>query len=293
MIFAIKPFEIHDGDGIRTTVFFKGCSLRCRWCHNPESLSPRRDLLYRADRCLSCLACTSLCDANVKRENGHVFLRERCVRCGRCVDVCRQNAFEMVGDEPSAQEIARRALRDELFMKSSGGGVTFSGGEPLLQIDLCVEVAKLIKERGVDLAIDSCAQVPRTSIERIAPYTDTFLFDLKAIDPEVHQACTGSTNEHILDNIRYADSLGIPIEIRYPFVPSMNDGEAEAIADFVQTLKGVKLVRILPYHSYAVQKYHALGLDDPLPQVTPPDAEQLSQAAARMQARTDVKITIG
>ncbi len=227
MILSVKPFEIHDGDGIRTTLFFKGCPLRCKWCHNPESLSPRRELLYDADLCTHCLACTSLCKANREINGSHTFHRSLCTACGRCRGVCPHGALEPVGEERSAASLAEELLRDELFMKASGGGVTFSGGEPLLQIDLCVELAKLLKARGINLAIDTCGHVSRSAIDAILPYADTFLFDVKAVNEEVHRACTGVSNRLILENLRYLDSIGASIEIRYPFVPGENDGEAE------------------------------------------------------------------
>ena len=151
MIFAIKPFEIHDGDGIRTTVFFKGCSLNCKWCHNPESLSRHKEMFFDRSLCANCFKCLAICDANKAVENKHIFSREMCSFCGQCESVCPQKAFEIVGMEMTADEIAAEVLKDEIFMKGSGGGVTFSGGEPLLQVDLCVEVAKRLKEKAINI----------------------------------------------------------------------------------------------------------------------------------------------
>ena len=283
MIFAIKPFEIHDGDGIRTTVFFKGCSLRCQWCHNPESWAFEKEMLYDGERCISCMRCTALCLANQSVLQQHLFSREACIACGKCEEVCPQKAFEAVGMNRTAEEIAAEVLKDEIFMKGSGGGVTFSGGEPLLQADLCVEIAKRLKARGINLAIDTCGAVSRAAIDRILPYTDTFLFDLKAIQEEVHLACTGASNKQILENLRYIDSFGIPIEIRYPYVPTMNDGESQRIAEFVKTLKNVKGVRILGYHNYAEEKYSKLGKNYPLLNIPVPTKEELIKVAERMK----------
>ena len=284
MIFAIKPFEIHDGDGIRTTVFFKGCPLRCKWCHNPESFSFQTEILYDADLCRHCLACTSLCNANLAKDGTHVYARENCTVCGMCEPHCPHRAFEIVGKEMSAEEIAAEVLRDEIFLKESGGGVTFSGGEPLAQVDLCVNVAKILKERGLHLAIDTCGAVPRDAIEKILPYTDTFLFDLKAIDEEVHRFCTGKSNRQILDNLLYLDSLGIPIEIRYPYVPTMNDKEVEKIAQLVKSLKSITCVRVLGYHNYAERKYESLGKSYPLPDSPIPTKQELSTIAEVMRS---------
>ena len=283
MIFAIKPFEIHDGDGIRTTIFFKGCPLRCKWCHNPESLSPKKEILFDRALCRDCMKCTFLCEANAIQSGKHIFKREQCTSCGKCQDLCPTGALELVGQSTSAEEIAAQALKDELFMKGSGGGVTFSGGEPLMQADLCVEIAKLLKARGINIAIDTCLAVPRAAIDKIRPFADTFLVDIKAIDEAVHIACTGVPNKQILENVRYVDSLGIPMEIRYPCVPTMNDGEAEKIAHFVKELKNVKYVRVLPYHNYAYRKYECLGRSCPLPDVPVPQKADIEKVAQKMR----------
>ena len=284
MIFAIKPFEIHDGDGIRTTVFFKGCPLRCKWCHNPESLSFQKEILYDAELCRHCLGCTTLCNANEKKETKHLFARENCTLCGSCEAVCYAKALELVGKEMSAEEIAAEVLRDEIFLKESGGGVTFSGGEPLAQIDLCVDLAKILKEHDLHIAIDTCGAVPQASLDKISPYTDTFLYDLKAIDEEVHKRCTGVSNKQILANLSYLDTLGTPIEIRYPYVPTMNDREIKRIAEFVNSFKHVTAIRILGYHDYAERKYEALGSSYPLPDLPTPTKDDLIAIAEQMQS---------
>ena len=283
MIFAIKPFEIHDGDGIRTTVFFKGCPLKCKWCHNPESLSFGKEIMYNDELCINCMKCVDLCDANIIRDGVHIFERENCILCGKCESICSGNAFEIAGKEPSAEEIAREVLKDEMFMKGSGGGVTFSGGEPLMQVDLCVEIAKILKNRDINIAIDTSGFVSKEALDKIIPYTDTFLFDIKAIDENVHIDCTGVSNKIILENIKYADSLGIPIEIRYPYVPCMNDSEAEKIAEFIKELKMVKMVRVLAYHNYAERKYESLGLKYPLPDIIPPSKDEIASVSDKMQ----------
>lgn len=283
MIFAIKPFEIHDGDGIRTTVFFKGCPLRCKWCHNPESFIFKKQILFDNELCQNCSKCSSLCNANIIKEGKHIFIKDNCVLCGKCEEVCPVNAFEMSGKEMSAEDIANEVLRDELIFKGSGGGVTFSGGEPLMQADLCVEIAKILKERDINIAIDTSGYVDKSAIEKIMKYADTFLFDIKAIDENVHMACTGVSNKKILDNIKYVDSMGIPIEIRYPYVPTMNDGEAEKIAGFVKTLKNVKNVRVLPYHNYAEKKYSRLGASDTFYDFPIPGQEEIVRVVETMK----------
>lgn len=284
MIFATKPFEIHDGDGIRTTVFFKGCPLRCKWCHNPESFAFKKQIMYDEGVCKNCHKCVGLCEANIAVDGKHVFLRDKCVRCGKCVAVCPAEAFDVSGYDITPEALVEELLRDELIMKGSGGGVTFSGGEPLMQVDFCVKVAKLLKEHGINIAIDTSAFVAREAIDKIIPFADMFLFDIKAIDEDVHFACTGVYNKQILENIKYVDSLGIPMEIRYPYVPTMNDGEVEKIGAFIAKLKSVKAVRILPYHSYAEHKYTCLGMTYPIPDVPTPTKEEIATASEKMKA---------
>ena len=278
MIFAIKPFEIHDGDGIRTTVFFKGCPLHCRWCHNPESFFAKKEMLFYGERCKNCMKCVSLCAANTVANGKHVFKRENCTLCGKCMEACMSEAFEIIGQNISAEEIAKQVLKDEIFMKGSGGGVTFSGGEPLLQVDLCVEIAKILKQRDVNIAIDTCGFVPREAFDKIIPYTDTFLFDVKAIENDVHIACTGKSNKIILENLLYLDSLGKNIEIRIPYVPEYNSDQIEKIAILLSELKHITKIRVLPYHNYAGSKYAALNIPNTLPSRLPTDAEIKSAA---------------
>ena len=283
MIFAIKPFEIHDGEGIRTTIFFKGCPLRCQWCHNPESFSFEKDLYFDPMLCRDCMRCVAVCDANEARDRKHIFSREHCDMCESCQSVCPQKAFEIIGAKRTAEDIAAEALRDEIFMKGSGGGVTFSGGEPLMQVDLCVEIAKLLKIRDIHVAIDTCGAVPTQTIDKIAPYADAFLFDVKAIDEGVHKKCTGVSNKQILKNLEYIDTLDIPIEIRYPYVPTMNDGEVESISNFLKKLKNVNCVRVLGYHNYGMTKYDNLGKVYPLADIPVPSREELINVTERMK----------
>ena len=246
IISGIKRMEIHDGDGIRTTVFFKGCPLRCKWCHNPESISYDPTVAFFKDKCISCGSCKG-----EKSTKTAVF--------------CPTGALVCYGTEYEANALAQQLLKDKPYFETSGGGVTFSGGECLTQIDFAVELAKILKENSVSVYIDTCGFVPRSSIDAILPYADKFLYDIKAISPDVHNACTGRDNAVILENLKYLVQKQARIEIRYPFVMGENDAEAPLIGRFLSDLGGIEALKVLRYHSLAASRYEALGMENTLP----------------------------
>ncbi len=266
-ITGIKRFAVHDGDGIRTTVFFKGCPLKCLWCHNPETILSEKQIAFFRHKCSGCGNCSALCACN-KTDNGiHIFERGKCSLCGRCEKICPNDAFEIYGKEMTADEILRNVLSDKGFYDESGGGVTLSGGECLLQADFCTELLKRLKESGINTAVDTCGFVKRAAFNKIMKYTDTFLYDIKAIDEKVHIKCTGQGNSLILDNLRYLSENGCKIEIRYPLVMGYNDSECEKIGAFLRNLRGIKRVEVLQYHDLAASRYAALGMLNTLPRV--------------------------
>ena len=283
-VFEIKRFAVHDGDGIRTTAFLKGCPLQCVWCHNPEGLSHKPQLAFYEAKCIGCGACVAVCPTGAQeiQEGRHLFHREKCTACGACAAECLGNALALYGKEYTVEELLPLLLEDKDFYENSGGGVTLSGGECLLWADFCAALLKALKENGISTAVDTCGMVPRASLDKVIPYTDVFLYDLKAVDGEVHKACTGVDNRVILENLRYLDEKGCKIEIRIPFVPEFNDGEKEKMLSLLSELKNLVRVRVLPYHKYAGGKYAALGLVNTLPENTPTDAE-----IADFQARAD------
>ena len=274
-VFEIKRFAVHDGDGIRTTVFFKGCPLKCVWCHNPEGIDFKPELAYYKDKCIGCSECTRICEqgAHVISNGVHEFVREKCIACGKCKEVCLGDALKHYGREMTADELVDILLEDKDFYDSSDGGVTLSGGECLAQADFCADLLKKLKTAGVNTAVDTCGFVKRDALDKVMPYTDVFLYDIKAFDEDVHTKCTGVGNELILDNLRYIDRAGKPVEIRIPYVPGYNDNQMEKIAGFLQTLDNITRVRVLPYHNYAGSKYASLDMDNTLPDVLPADDE--------------------
>ena len=265
IIFEIKRFAVHDGDGIRTTVFFKGCPLLCVWCHNPEGISSKPQTAYYAHKCIGCGEC--------KKER---FSAENCLGEARVT----------YGKKVTVEELLPLLTEDKEFYDNSGGGVTLSGGECLMQADFCAELLRCLKELGIHTAVDTCGFVSREALCKVVPYTDVFLYDIKAYDKDVHLRCTGVSNETILENLLYLDSLGKSVEIRIPFVPSYNDGQVEEIAKFLKPLKNILKVRILPYHNYAGSKYAALGMNNTLPAKLPSDKE-IRQAADRIRSITN------
>ena len=284
VISDIKRFAVHDGPGIRTTVFFKGCPLKCVWCHNPEGIGRGPQLAYYENKCIGCLECESACRHGAHSSDGfHVFDRERCVGCGSCETVCLGDALKLYGRSVTAETLLPQLLEDRAFYENSGGGVTLSGGECLMQADFCAQLLKALKENGIHTAVDTCGFVSRETLDKVIPYTDIFLYDLKAFDEEVHIRCTGKPNGVILENLRYLDSLGKQCEIRIPFVPGFNDDQMGPIAAFLAPMKNITGVRVLAYHNYAGSKYEALGMENTLP-ATLPTPEPLQQAQSLFPA---------
>ena len=251
MIFAIKPFEIHDGDGIRTTVFFKGCNLRCAWCHNPESQSPKKEMLFYRNRCTNCGKCKEKCPNNL----------EKCVLCGKCTLYCPHDAREICGKEYTVDEVMREILKDKVFYENSGGGVTFSGGECMLQIDFLEAILKECKMNGIHTAVDTAGHVPFACFERILPYTDLFLYDIKCYDSEKHKEFTSVSNELILSNLKRLLQTDKTIWVRIPVIPTVNDTEEEmlTIKTFLSSCGMPEKVELLPYHAMGEHKYAAIG----------------------------------
>lgn len=282
IIFDIKRFAVHDGEGIRTTVFFKGCPLSCKWCHNPEGLSRLPETAYYENKCISCGACAGLCNNHAINNDHHHFNRANCTACGKCAEVCPTGALKHYGTVISVEELVERLCEDREFYALSNGGVTLSGGECLLQANFCRELLKSLKALGINTAVDTCGYVQTEAIDKVAEYTDIFLYDIKAIDRNVHLHCTGKPNELILSNLLHIDKLGKKAEVRIPYVPGMNDGEIEAIGKFLKTLGCVTKTVILPYHDFSGSKYTSLGKNFGMPATPIPTENELDLAYKRL-----------
>jgi len=278
----IQRFSLDDGPGIRTTVFLKGCNLHCAWCHNPESLGFSPVLQFFPASCKGCGKCVEACpqNAHTLRDGEHAFNRDLCEACGKCASVCRTGALKLVGDKTEPEDLFRELMKDKHYFASSGGGVTFSGGEPALKPDYIIEVAKLCKAENVPLALDTAGNVPFDNYAALLPYIDLFLYDIKCFDPALHKRWTRVDNRLILDNLRALDAAGAAYTIRVPIIPRFNAdmGEQESIAQFLATLPNSGLIQLLPYHTYGVGKYEALGFDYGLDSQAPPSAKFMEEA---------------
>jgi pyruvate formate lyase activating enzyme len=259
VVFDIKHYAIHDGPGIRTTVFLKGCPLNCAWCHNPESKHPQPEFMWWPTRCIGCHSCVESCpEGAVTIGDKLVIDEELCVRCGICVEGCYAEALELVGRDMSVEEVMEEVLRDSEFHRESGGGVTFSGGEPLMQPLFLAELLSACKGEGLHTVVDTSGHAEPAALEKIMGHTDLFLYDVKHMDPEMHRMYTGASNELILSNLALLQ--GRAVLIRAPIIPGINDDEENIrrMGEYVSDL-GFSEVCLLPYHKVGAEKAQRLN----------------------------------
>jgi pyruvate formate lyase activating enzyme len=285
MIFDIKRYAINDGPGIRIVIFFKGCNLGCAWCHNPESISAAPERMYAPSKCISCGTCVEACPekAITLTSEGIVTDGERCNLSGHCAAVCPTRAIELSGKPMSVAEIMNEIEKERVFFDQSGGGVTFSGGEPLLNPKFLIELLEECGRRNIHRAVDTAGLVNTEILLDVAKHTEMFLFDLKLMDSEKHRRWTGVPNEKILENLQVLSESGAHISIRIPLVGGVNDDQEnmEATAKFVASLSGEKKeVNLLPYHRIALTKYQKLGRPDDFQQLKEPTKDAQVRAVA-------------
>lgn len=286
-IFNIMKYSIHDGPGIRTTVFMKGCPLKCWWCHNPESQQLKPQLVRFADRCIGCGKCAEAC------ETGAIIIDDKkmrvdmtkCTSCGKCAEVCYAGAMEMAGKTMTAAEVVKEVDKDSIFYEESGGGVTFSGGEPFIQPEFLKEMLIGCKKKGIHTTVDTCGLVKRDTLVELSEYIDLFLYDLKTMDNFKHKKYIGASNEIILENLKELTKLGKRIFIRIPIIPGINDDDEniDAIGNFISTLNCIEQINILPYHNIAMEKYKRLGEEYSLAGIKAPSDERMAEIEGKLK----------
>ena len=272
-VFAVKKFAVHDGPGIRTTLFMKGCPLNCLWCHNPEGKSYKKEVALYTHKCTLCGRCKEVCENQLF--SPRKIDRIKCIACGKCESACFNEAITVFGKDMTVEEAFNVLIEDKDFYLTSNGGATISGGECLSQADFVAAVLKKLKAEDIHTAVDTCGYAPESAFLKVIPYTDIFLYDIKAFSEETHIKCTGKSNKLIWDNLALLDKYDKKVIIRYPVIPTCNDFEAEDIAKKLSEFKNIESVDILQYHNFSGSKYDALNLENTMPQIEPPAKAQL------------------
>ncbi len=295
-IFDIKRFAVHDGPGIRTTVFFKGCPLRCLWCHNPESMRIQRQIVFYPNKCIGCGECFKRCPNHAVEATpeGRKYHRDKCELCGTCVEYCYAEATVMQGKKATVQEVIEEVKKDMPFYENSNGGVTLSGGEPTMQPEFCLALLQESKDAGMHTALDTSGYVKWETFKDILEYVDLVLFDIKQTDPVKHKEYTGVSNEIIISNLSKLDELDIPIEIRMPIIPGYNDSDdnIQKACQLFDKLENVQRVKLLPYHRLGEGKYERLEIEYKLKGVKPPDKVYMENLSESMKSHVTHKIPI-
>jgi pyruvate formate lyase activating enzyme len=295
LVFNIQRYAIHDGPGIRTTVFLKGCPLDCWWCHNPEGRAPGPEIVVIEGRCMQCGECRAACPQ--KGPGSPVAPPEpplRCTRCGACVEACPTGARQMVGRQMTVAEVMAEVAKDRVFYAESGGGATFSGGEPLLQPMFLAALLRDCRAAGIHTTVDTCGFAPREDLLAVAPLADLFLYDLKFMDEARHARYTGASNVSILENLRALGRIHSNIWVRVPIIPGFNDSaeQLDALARCAAATPGVRQVNVLPYHEAGAYKSSRVGKPYRLEKIAPPSAEQMEAVAAGFR-RFGLNVKVG
>ena len=278
----IQGYSIHDGPGIRTVVFIKGCPMRCAWCANPENLVSKMQVGFLGKLCKGCGKCAKACRHDAISPGDYRIDREKCVNCGDCADACLNGALVKYGDMMTAREVFKKVRRDKMFYDSSGGGVTVSGGEPMTQADFVAELFKLCRDDGIHTCIETCGYAKSEGYHKVIPYTDLFYFDLKIMEPELHKKYTGCDNSLIHENARIVADSGVPVLFRQPLIPTVNDTEDNIMrtAEFMKSI-GKTDLQLMPYHRAGKTKYDALNMEYQTADLTVMTHEAIAQVRDR------------
>jgi pyruvate formate lyase activating enzyme len=283
IIFNIQRYSIHDGPGIRTTVFLKGCPLNCWWCQNPESQLSGQEMIFWGDRCIGCGACSTICPSGaIQIKNGIPITKKgKCILCGKCIEKCPTLAREIIGEKLTAEEVIKEIEKDLVFYEESGGGVTFSGGEPLGQSEFLEGLLNGCREKKIHTAVDTSGYISWEILNKISLKVDLFLYDLKLMDNERHKKYTGVSNEIILENLKKLSTVHNNIFVRFPVIPGINDDyqNIRKLGEFLSSLE-ITQVNLLSYHYMGMDKYRRLGSTYKLATTQPPSKEKLSEVSA-------------
>lgn len=297
LVFDIQHFAIHDGPGIRTTVFLKGCPLRCLWCHNPEGQLSGPEMFFAPEKCIDCRACEAACPGGLHRfvAGEHRYDRAQCIACGKCAAECYSGALEVCGQWMTVEQALEAVLADRDFYRGSGGGMTLSGGEPLRQYRFTRELLRAARREGLHTCVETSGCAPRAHFLALVKDVDLFLFDIKETDPARHRAYTGAGNRRILENLRLLDQAGAALVLRCPVIPGLNDRAEHfaAVAELASGLRGVVEIQVLPYHPLGSSKSQRLGREYPLGEILRPSEAQVQAWVSAIQERTAVKVIKG
>lgn len=296
LITDIQRFSLNDGPGIRTTVFFKGCNMRCEWCHNPETISHKKEIMFYGSKCIGCGRCFEVCPEGIHTviDGAHIINRQKCVLCGKCVENCYAEALVFSAKELTADEVMREILQDKVYYDESNGGVTLSGGEVSCQKEFALEIIKKCKENGIKTAIETNLLLPFEQLRELLAAVDLIMFDIKIFDGEAHKIHTGVDNAQILENARNLDELGIPFIVRTPLIPNVTDGaeNLSAIAEFISPLKNLLYYELLNFNPLGASKYQSLDSENKFEDARPFEKSRLEKLSAEL-GKFNIKVKVG
>ena len=294
LVFDIKRFAIHDGPGIRTTVFLKGCPLSCLWCHNPESQDKKKEIFFMPEKCIGCGYCVQVCPKNCHtiKNNVHTYLRHECERCGKCAEQCYAHALEEVGRKMSVDEVMREVLKDRAFYTTSEGGVTISGGEPMEQFDFTKALLEDAKSNNLHTCLDTSGFAPFVHYEQLLDYVNIFLYDIKETDSDKHLKSTGVPMDLIYENIYKIDKAGAVIILQCPIIPELNEryDHFERIANLANKLSNIMAIEITPYHPLGKSKSNHLGKEYPISEAPFSEENKVKEWQRYIQERTKIVV---